>query len=180
MAPAAPSPSLLSRVQAPLQDFLRPAMWIPGMRMLRYAWEEWEVKQMDPDACRAKMVDVLRQLQLDSGLMGYKLKVVNPDGGATDVLTVRCFSPTIEFLDVVEVSFAGAGLGTCVRVRSFSTGLAPTLFPLAPLLSAVFFWVPFMGNDSEGMTNPRRVRLLREAFEQKTGSELVVTSTSST
>eukprot|EP00052_Salpingoeca_macrocollata_P023772 m.210007 g.210007 ORF g.210007 m.210007 type:complete len:238 (+) comp22102_c1_seq25:31-744(+) len=150
--------SAISRAQGPVQAFLRPAMWIPYMRNLRYHTETKQFARSRDDLFNA-LVAAFQQwnsevAQGGEGLLRCKLHLHTQDA-ARGYLEVHCYTFKAEWLDVVQVYIADNGT---VRVRSWSSGFMPTCVPvLGPLLSVALFWLPFSGRDPKlGWTNSLR------------------------
>mmetsp|Transcript_22669 Transcript_22669/g.31682 ORF Transcript_22669/g.31682 Transcript_22669/m.31682 type:complete len:219 (-) Transcript_22669:277-933(-) len=184
----------MSRWQAPIQAFLRPGMWIPGCRAIRYYAEKWTLS-CECDTALESFIKSVEYFKVNKGegTLGNEKIIIRENDAKRHKATIYCFTKTAEYLDVVEVCFSESsslagkdsqeGRGKCnATIRSFSSGFIPTLIPLAPLLSVVFFFIPFAGNDPKSgtFTNNTRVRQLREHMTNKEsvkGIEVVTKST---
>ena len=91
------------------------------------------------------------------GLLGAAI-VLHKKDAAQRYIEAHTYTPTAEWLDVVQVWITPDKSGSSVRIRSWSSGFLPTIIPLAPLLNMAFFWFPFQGRDKVGWTNSRRVK----------------------
>eukprot|EP00053_Salpingoeca_punica_P004147 m.47514 g.47514 ORF g.47514 m.47514 type:complete len:170 (+) comp12636_c0_seq1:152-661(+) len=155
--------SLMSRVQGPVQAFLRPAMWIPGLRNIRYHTETRQFSQSAADINQALVrIFTTYQAQVEDGtgpgLLGNHL-VLHTMDTAKGYFEIHSYTPNAEWLDVIQAYVTPSGSGCSVRLRSWSSGVLPTIIPLAPLLNIAFFFFPFAGRDPKiGWTNSARVR----------------------
>ncbi len=175
-----PGLSCMSRMQATLQWAISPAAWIPGYRAIRYHKEIWRVGG-DPSTALSYFIQAFRTFRDspadgDSQLCKDKLwlRGVRISGGSSSSARLFCFTPTGEWLDVVEVSFKRIvdedfltgdvkegdepQVWSRASIRCFSTGFCPTIVPLAPLWSTVLFFIPMGGRDpktGEFLSNKR-------------------------
>mmetsp|Transcript_26048 Transcript_26048/g.48549 ORF Transcript_26048/g.48549 Transcript_26048/m.48549 type:complete len:210 (-) Transcript_26048:119-748(-) len=177
-----PRISCISRYQAPVQAFLRPAAWIPGHRDIRYYAERWTV-QSTPKNALLLFVDTIKQFQEGSeGLMGKEKVSIAKTDKDNHYVQVYCFTAKAEWLDIVEIQFEdddkkgeresayqeSEGSATCrATIRSLATGFIPTIVPFSPLCSVIFCWIPFAGNDPEfGLAANARVKQVRENMQK--------------
>ncbi|EDQ92410.1 uncharacterized protein MONBRDRAFT_4944 [Monosiga brevicollis MX1] len=153
-------PSCISSFQGPIQAWLRPGQWCFGVRAIRQGEERW--------ACgcsRQQLVDgleaVVASAQLNALANTRKVRMgkVKED---FSFVRIESYTASAEWLDVTEFHIESAGDGVSVRVKSFSSGFTPTCVPLAPLLSAVCFWVPFSDYGPQGSLNKLRIKEIRE------------------
>eukprot|EP00466_Bigelowiella_natans_P008673 jgi/Bigna1/82854/fgenesh1_pg.98_\ len=83
--------SCLSRVQAPMQAFFRPGMWLPGCRNIRYYSETWALGVKAEVAMKAFLKTVKHYEENTDGVMGKeKILCVHVTGGDKAV-RVTCF-----------------------------------------------------------------------------------------
>ncbi|GFS02369.1 hypothetical protein ElyMa_006443700 [Elysia marginata] len=159
-----PSITVFSKIQRPIQTFLRPAVWVPGLRNLHSHRETWTFKE-----------DSSHQGNLDSILNAIN-KVIAKDtskfywhvqqpaaavGNETTPLQdsksfVRIFTFTrAEWLDITEITLSG----NKAEVWAFSSGFLPLIIPLACFLNVPFFFFPFL---DMGLNKQRMDRIIAE------------------
>lgn len=124
-----------SRIQAPIQCFLRPAMWIPGLNRLHSVTQTWHSADYNVqkniecvERALAKVIDK------DTTHSDFIVNKVEPD-----FLQILVFTRA-EWLDVIEMEFKD----NVIKIWAFSSGFLPLFLPGAFLLNLAFFWVPFM------------------------------------
>ncbi|XP_012942979.1 uncharacterized protein LOC106012991 [Aplysia californica] len=151
-----PWASVVSKVQAPVQNFLRPAVWVPGLRNLHSHRETWTLPSDS------------HQNNLES-VLGALMTVIKEDksGSFWDVQKndlqvargfIRVFVYTrAEWLDIIELTFKG----TEVQVWSFSSGFLPLFIPFACVLNVPLFWIPFLDNG----LNKHRINKIVKAMD---------------
>ena len=88
----------LARAQAPIQAFLRPAIWLPGVRRLHLAAEDWLIRAT-PEQSLEKLLEGVAEIAESE-----HLEVRKVDRGRCFV-QVFSFTPGCNWLDVVEVHF---------------------------------------------------------------------------
>ena len=149
-------PTLVSRVQGPLQAWLRPGQWCFGVRAIRQGSERWRVGASAEQllAALSEAVSGYQQGQPEGDGLSHTCKVrigkqrVRENG--TAFVRIENYTQTAEWLDVLELHISpaegssGSGASECnVDVKSFSSGFLPTCIPCAPLLNAALCWIPF-------------------------------------
>lgn len=130
--------SVFSWLNAPIQAFLRPALWIPGLRSFHRKKERWQWKE-DPECTFRRVREALAVLEMRFyEHYGYRnIKVAKVDA---EKLFIRAYflTPCMQWLDVVELQFeCGEHSGTSVKAHSFSSGVLPVCIPFAFLLNMV-------------------------------------------
>lgn len=158
-------PSCLSQWQGPIQAFLRPAIWIPGHRNIRYHCERWESDDLTSKVFDS-MVEVFTDFRDQRSLLGASI-VLHTVNKSSQFIEVHTYTPGAEWLDVVDVHIFPRTKGCVIEIRSWSSGFLPTIIPLAPLLNVALFWVPFSGRDANGWVNSRRVHLIQDSLQKK-------------
>ncbi|CAH1801303.1 unnamed protein product [Owenia fusiformis] len=148
----------LSAVQGPLQAFLRPGLWFPGLNLLHTCTEQW-VSTEPPDVLLDDLVhsiEAYSQLeQRESWCNIIQLHKVDRENNRVTILAYT----RAEWLDVVEIDFNTG------KARSFSSGIFPTFLPLAVLLNCVLFFVPFLDHG----VNKKRLDKLRSLMTSAVG-----------
>lgn len=158
-------PSTLSQWQGPMQAFLRPAIWIPGYRNIRFHKETWESDDLTSRVFDA-LVEVFTEFRSNRSLLGASV-VLHTVNKNTQFIEVHTYTPGAEWLDVVDVNLRPRSKGCVIEIRSWSSGFLPTIVPLAPLLNLALFWVPFSGRDANGWVNSRRVHTIQDSLQKK-------------
>ncbi|CAI7994436.1 hypothetical protein GBAR_LOCUS1447 [Geodia barretti] len=146
-----------AQFQAPAQAFLRPGVWLPGVKRLHEYEEEWKISA-SVDQCMEAFQAAVESLSEAEHL---DLRKVSKE---KNFIQVFAFTASCNWLDIVEVHFhAGSEPSvTTARARSFSSGFLPACCPLAFFWNVLLFWVPFSGNGF----NTKRIKLLRETMQQ--------------
>ncbi|XP_071790678.1 uncharacterized protein [Asterias amurensis] len=131
----------LSVVQGPLQAKMRPAMWVPGIRLAHSHKEKWSCPDSQPEACVDEIIRAVETVQaLKETNSTYLVSKVDREKFTIQILNWTL----VEWLDVVEIEFKhGQEQGTEAECLSFSSGLFPTWFPLCFILNSIFCIVPF-------------------------------------
>ncbi|XP_033748002.1 uncharacterized protein LOC117333004 [Pecten maximus] len=144
---------ITSVLQAPIQSFLRPAMWVPGCNKLHSHKEIWRSDSVGADALLEDIINTVPDLtECDSTGSTYVVNKVDEERGF-----VRIFAFTwANWLDVMEFTLRGNKL----QARSFSSGFLPLSIPFAAILNCVLFWIPFYDKKF----NRTRLDALREAM----------------
>ncbi|XP_070571756.1 uncharacterized protein [Ptychodera flava] len=147
----------LSALQAPIQAFLRPAMWIPGLNKLHSHRERWQCPDATPDVCINELVMAVSKADVTDKINTYRIKAID-----TERCTCQIYSFTrAEWLDVVEIEFMpGREQGTEAEALSFSSGILPTWVPLCFLFNCIFFFFPFYDNQ----LNKKRLEHIRDCM----------------
>ena len=158
-------PSALSRWQGPIQAFLRPAAWIPGYRNVRYHAEKWTSSVATSEAYEVILQACNTFRQERSLLKAYV--VIHKANKNSAYIELHTYTPSAEWLDVVQIKLIPRTSGCVINIRSFSSGFLPTKIPLAPILNIAFFWIPFLGQDQEGWTNSRRIKVIHDAVAER-------------
>ncbi|XP_077996130.1 uncharacterized protein LOC144449467 [Glandiceps talaboti] len=147
----------LSSLQAPIQAFLRPAMWIPGLNRLHSHKERWQCPESAPGVCLDELVLAVSKADATDKINTYKIKKID-----NERYTAQIYSFTrADWLDVVEIEFMpGRDKGTEAEALSFSSGILPAWFPLCFFFNCVLFFFPFYDNQF----NKARLAHLRECM----------------
>ena len=150
--------------QAPIQAFLRPAVWIPGVRNLHSFREMWIIEGATPERCledvKQAIEKVSEKVETGEHLMVHKIDM------AKNFIQIFSFTAS-NWLDVVEIRFrAISAQKTEAEAYSFSSGLVPVCCPLSFVFNALFCWVPFWDHNF----NERRLKELRSCMAAKVTS----------
>ncbi|RDD36478.1 hypothetical protein TrispH2_011191 [Trichoplax sp. H2] len=149
-------PFLFSRLQAPIQSFLRPAIWVPGLRNVHTVKEEWTIEASPGDAFD-KAIEAIEEVKKQEEFV--QVHMINKDSRE---IRLFYFTSKAQWLDIMELHFK-RGLDdetAIVDARSFSSGLLPVCIPLSFVLNTVFFFFPFLDHDF----NSKRLSAFRQAM----------------
>ncbi|XP_071496879.1 uncharacterized protein [Diadema antillarum] len=151
------APCFLSAIQSPIQAFLRPAIWIPGLNRLHSHREQWVSLSATADQLTEELVQAVDRVAEADPRTTYKITKVDKEKHR-----VQIFNWTwAEWLDVVEIEFRdGANGGVEAKCHSFSSGFLPTWVPLCFLFNVILFFIPFYDNKF----NSTRLERLRSAL----------------
>ncbi|XP_066927439.1 uncharacterized protein [Clytia hemisphaerica] len=133
-----------SWLQAPIQAYLRPALWFPGLRAIHQKKERWTVL----GDTRSNFENIKNGIQTlkDWSTTTYgdhemKIQIVDEE---KMFIQMHFLTPFMQWLDVVELEIRpGQHSGAEVEAHSFSTGVFPICFPLAFVINVLLFFVPF-------------------------------------
>ena len=149
-----------ANAQAPIQAFLRPAVWIPGVRNLHSSREMWIIEGATPERCIEDVQQAVGKVETGEHLMVHKVDKAN------HFIQIFSLTPS-NWLDVVEIRFqAISAQKTEADAYSFSSGVLPVCCPLSFLFNAVSCWFPFYDNNF----NERRLKELRSCMAEKVTS----------
>eukprot|EP00043_Microstomoeca_roanoka_P009836 m.93604 g.93604 ORF g.93604 m.93604 type:complete len:181 (-) comp14707_c4_seq1:57-599(-) len=163
-------PTLLSRMQGPVQAILRPGQWCFGVRSIRQGTEHWIVAasmQTLVDAVKTAVQEYQHGQQPEDGLVNtLKVRVTKARVESTTAFVrIENYTQTAEWLDVLELHIKqveGDPNSCNVYAKSFSSGVCPTCIPCAPLLNIALCWIPFADMSDKGSLNSLRIAHLRE------------------
>ena len=146
--------------QAPIQAFIRPAVWIPGIRNLHSFRERWIIEDATPQRCLEDVTQAVEKVKTGENLVVHKIDKTKS--------FIQIFSYTAaNWLDVVEIRFhATSAERTEAEAYSFSSGVLPLCCPLSFIFNTIFCWVPFWDHHF----NERRLKELRNAMTEKVTS----------
>jgi len=135
----------LSRGQGAVQAVIRPAMWFPGLRAIHQFQETWLLGDTDQEKGADTLAEGVRNMSHEEYI--FQLKKVNHEKKYS-FIEIHCYTRA-RWLDVVEITFRQSKTHkqTVAIARAFSTGIFPVSVPAAPLLNALFFWLPFSDNQ---------------------------------
>ncbi|KAK7088179.1 uncharacterized protein [Littorina saxatilis] len=123
-----------SRIQAPVQCCLRPAMWVPGLNQLHSHREKWKTEgstsQINLDSVREALPRVIQADKTNSDFIVSKVE--------SNFLQIQVVTRA-EWLDVIEMWFEDNE----IKISAFSSGFLPLCLPGACLFNLAFFWMPF-------------------------------------
>jgi hypothetical protein len=148
-----------------MQAFLRPAVWIPGMKNLRFHSERWNCEENTSQAFDT-ILEACKGFREQRSLFGSAV-VIHTARKDTQYIELHTYTKVAEWLDVVQIKLYPKTSGCVIKIKSWSSGFLPTIIPLAPLLNVAFFWFPFSGRDSDGWLNSRRCHLIKEKLADK-------------
>ena len=141
--------------------------WIPLLKEAHNHTVSWAAPSHTPAQTFDAILDACTAFNdqtpgMNCGNLLEKMEIKQQDRAA-GFIQVYAWTSNMEWLDVVQftVTAASVGGGADIRARGFATGLIPTAWPLAPLLSCVFFWVPF--SDAGGALSKRIEMIKAEA-----------------
>ncbi|XP_038059263.1 uncharacterized protein LOC119730444 [Patiria miniata] len=149
----------LSSIQGPVQATMRPAMWVPGVKLVHSHREKWDCPNTLPGVCVEELIKAVDRVQsLESTNGTFFVNKVD-----REKFRVQIFNWTwAEWLDVVEIEFKhGQEQGTEAECLSFSSGFLPTWFPLCFIFNSVFCFLPFWDKHF----NRDRLHSLRSAMQ---------------
>ena len=172
----------LAVVQARWACAWRPAQWLERLARARRARCAWTLDTpRGPAAALAAVAEAAAPHGLERFLVVHRVPPPPParavpggfcrldvrPGGAT----LARFSPTLQFVDAVDVEAApGAAPGTVeLRAASSSANVLPAWVPLAPLLGAAICWLP----AGDGGANLANLAALRRAVDAARGVRVV-------
>ncbi|XP_054749494.2 uncharacterized protein LOC129254969 [Lytechinus pictus] len=136
-------PCFLSVIQSPIQAFLRPAVWIPGLNRLHSHREKWVAMSGTADEFIDELIQAVDRVAESDSKTTYAVKQVDREKHKVQIYNWTW----AEWLDVVEIEFRdGIAGGVEAKCFSFSSGFLPTWFPLCFLFNVVLFWIPFYDN----------------------------------
>ena len=150
--------------QAPIQAFIRPAVWIPGIRNLHSCRERWIIEGATPERCLEDVAQAVEKVKTGEHLVVHKIdKTKN---------FIQIFSLTkANWLDVVEIKFQATSAERIeAEVYSFSSGFLPVCCPLSFVFNAILCIAPFSDNGF----NERRLKELRSVMDEKPTSVEII------
>jgi hypothetical protein len=132
----------LVSLQAGVQAWLKPAMWIPGVRSFHSEQHEWRVA-----APAGQVLEAVVEAAAGLTTRGWSQYEVDKAGRR---VVLNYVTRVAKWLDQVELRFEEVGpSSTVVRVHAYSTGMLPLLIPLAPLLNILLIFFPFLDKDGK-------------------------------
>jgi hypothetical protein len=132
----------LVSLQAAVQAWLKPAMWVPGVRSFHSEQHEWRVA-----APAGQVLEAVLAAAGELSRRGWSQYEVDKAGRR---VVLNYLTKVACWLDQVELRFEEAGpSSTVVRVHAYSTGMLPLLIPLAPLLNILLIFFPFLDKDGK-------------------------------
>lgn len=150
-------PCFLSIIQSPIQAFLRPAVWLPGINRLHSHREQWVAMSGTADQLIEELIQAVERAAEADPNTTYAVKQVDREKHKVQIYNWT----RAEWLDVVEIEFRdGANGGVEAKCFSFSSGFLPTWVPLCFLFNMIFFFIPFYDNKF----NETRLERLRVAM----------------
>jgi hypothetical protein len=168
------NPSIVSKVQGPIQDIIAPGHWIGQFVGLNSRKETWDFPNNTPEEVSKAMVDVLEGLTPERRakliMPEFEIKIANDK--KIHVLTWT----KLEWLDTLDVTLAPtSSKDGCVAIASFyATGFLPTNIPLAPLLNVAMAWFPFASPGPRGeMLQDFRLRAIKGLVTKKLQEKIV-------
>lgn len=154
-----PSITIFSKLQRPIQTFLRPAVWIPGLRNLHSHSETWT---FGSDTHQSNLDSILNAINkvIAKDTSKFYWQVQQPSaavGNETDSKSfIRIYTFTrAEWLDITEITLSG----NKAKVWAFSSGFLPLIIPLACFLNVPLFFFPFL---DMGLNKQRADRIIAE------------------
>ena len=140
--------------QAPIQAFIRPAVWVPGIRGMHSFRERWIIEDATPESCLEDVTQAVGKVNTGERLVINKIDKANN--------FIQIFSYTAaNWLDVVEIRFQATSTErTEAEAYSFSSGLIPVCCPLSFVFNVIFCFAPF----TDRKFNERRLKELRSAM----------------
>ena len=166
IASANADPSIVSKLQSPIQDAIAPGHWIGQFIGINSKQETWDFPNDTPSEVSKAIVDVLEGLTDDRRAKLYmpELDIATANDQRVHVLTWT----KLEWLDALDVQLKGLdgknenGDGCVAKVKFYATGFLPTNIPGAPLLNIGMAWFPFGSPGPRGeMLQDFRLRALK-------------------
>jgi len=151
--------SLFSWIQAPIQAFLRPSLWIPGLRAWHRKKQFWHVSGNTFDNYQ-KLLTGLQEVEVDLGLLyGFRCVKISKVDKDKKFIQAYFLSPFMQWLDVVELQcLPGEHTASMISAHSFSSGVLPVCIPFTCILNIVLFFFPFY----DWGQNKKRLEMIRE------------------
>jgi hypothetical protein len=131
----------LVSLQAAVQAWLKPAMWVPGVRSFHSEQHEWRV-----EAPAGQVFEAVLAAAGELSSRGWSQYEADKAGRR---VVLNYLTKGAKWLDQVELLFEVGPSSTVVRVHAFSTGMLPLLIPLAPLLNILLIFFPFLDKDGK-------------------------------
>ncbi|GFS47586.1 uncharacterized protein TNIN_74971 [Trichonephila inaurata madagascariensis] len=140
--PEAPEALCLCACQGSIQAKIRPGVWIPIIRSLHVYEETWKISA-NPIVCSKDVLQAISKLQHRS-LRGNVFTVSYVEEKAERSVVEIIVFTRCRNVYVIKLKFVNEESAGCVAcVRSFSSGIFPTWFPLNFVFSSILFFVPF-------------------------------------
>ena len=92
--------SWFSKVQAPIQSFLRPGIWLPGVRTLHVYQETWTIQ----GSVERALEDVIAAVET-VGMHSKEAQQTSKVDREAMFVRVFYYTPICQWLDVLEVAF---------------------------------------------------------------------------
>ena len=92
--------SWLSKVQAPIQSFLKPGVWLPGVRTSHVYQETWTVR----GSVERALEDVVTAVET-VGMHSKEAQQISKVDREEMYVRVFYYTPVCQWLDVLEVTF---------------------------------------------------------------------------
>eukprot|EP00903_Cladosiphon_okamuranus_P016073 g14837.t1 len=145
------------KLQVHIQKFLKPGMWLPGIRYPHNWWEKWTVATAETEVC---VKDIGRAIEnvaaaavspegIGGGQMVFQLAglwyCAEKGMGYAKMICVT----KARWMDIVELRVCkpeGGGEGCEVTAHGYSTGFLPLKIPLACLINIPLCFIPFSDN----------------------------------
>mmetsp|Transcript_11837 Transcript_11837/g.30019 ORF Transcript_11837/g.30019 Transcript_11837/m.30019 type:complete len:233 (+) Transcript_11837:78-776(+) len=166
-------PSVVSKIQGPIQDTIAPGHWIGQFVGLNSRKETWDFPKNTPEEVSKALVDVIEGLTPERKAKLYmpEYQIQKADARKVHVLTWT----KLEWLDTLDVTLAANADSGCVAKASFyATGFLPTNIPGAPILNVGMAWMPFASPGPRGeMLQGFRLRALKGLVTKKLEESVV-------
>ena len=166
-------PSVVSKIQGPIQDTIAPGHWIGQFVGLNSRKETWDFPKNTPEEVSKALVDVIEGLTPERKAKLYipEYQIQKADARKVHVLTWT----KLEWLDTLDVTLAAKADSGCVAKASFyATGFLPTNIPGAPILNVGMAWMPFASPGPRGeMLQDFRLRALKGLVTKKLEESVV-------
>mmetsp|Transcript_32108 Transcript_32108/g.36509 ORF Transcript_32108/g.36509 Transcript_32108/m.36509 type:complete len:231 (-) Transcript_32108:310-1002(-) len=153
-------PSLISKVQGPVQDLIQPGHWIGQFVGINSKQETWNFPRNTPEEVSKAIVNVLEGLtpERKDKLIIPEFEIQTADATKVHVLTWT----KLEWLDTFDVRLFSSSSGCTAKASFYATGFFPTIVPGAPLLNVGMAWFPFASPGPRGeMLQDFRLRALK-------------------
>ena len=166
-------PSVVSKIQGPIQDTIAPGHWIGQFVGLNSRKETWDFPKNTPEEVSKALVDVIEGLTPERKAKLYipEYQIQKADARKVHVLTWT----KLEWLDTLDVTLAAKADSGCVAKASFyATGFLPTNIPGAPILNVGMAWMPFASPGPRGeILQDFRLRALKGLVTKKLEESVV-------
>lgn len=173
--PANAEPSLISKLQSPIQDVIAPGHWIGQFAGLNSRQETWKFPKNSPEQVSKALIDVLKGLSDEGKSDLYMPEFDIKQADATNVHVLAWTK--LEWLDSLDVKLEESTIikngkttsdGCVAKATFYATGFLPTNIPGAPLLNVAMAWFPFASPGPRGeMLQAFRLRTLKGLVTNK-------------
>lgn len=153
-------PNFYLSLQADIQNKLQPAGWLTFNFNFHSEEAEWT---FDPSVTKEEAFRAVTEA--GNSLNTFYLRSADGDAIVFDYMT-----PTAKWMDQVCIELVSNEGSSCKAiVLCKSTGILPLSIPFAPILNAIFFWIPFGDNGKNAQENS----ILQKKVEESSGFKVL-------